>query len=195
MLTAPPVRLSVRRVRSAINLDLEIKIDFYSAISTQTARAGRYLFDDEILADYRAAWAAVVDAGLESEKNYVRFSLGFGLLWYGALPESQEHLEPALETSRRANDKILELRYLIYLCCFHLRQHDVGAVRELAPEGEELARTLAFPEFVGTGKAMSSWAAWREGGFDEAAVLAEAVLEQWHASVVHYCGTGPGCGP
>ncbi len=92
-----------------------------------------------ILADHQAAWAAVIDAGLENEMFYVGFALGFALLWYGDLGSARAHLERTLDISRRADDKTLELRCLIYLSCTHLLQHDVDVVKELARQGEQLA--------------------------------------------------------
>jgi eukaryotic-like serine/threonine-protein kinase len=162
------------------------KVDFYTAVSTQRVRASRYAVDESILADYLAAWAAVVDASLENEMFYVGFNLGFGLLWYGDLAGAQAQLEHTLDTCRRADDKTLELRCLIYLSLTHLRQHDVDAVNELAPQGEELARALTFPEYVGMARAMQSWVAWKEGRFVDAEGMAEEALEQWGTCVVHY---------
>lgn len=162
------------------------KVDFYNAVSTQRIRASRYVVDESILADHHAAWAAVIDAGLENEMFYVGFTLGFALLWYEDLAGAQAQLERTLDTCRRADDKTLELRCLIYLSCAHLRQHDVDAVKELAPQGEELALALSFPEYVGMGRAMLSWVAWKEGRFVDAEAMAEEALEQWGTSVVNF---------
>jgi len=162
------------------------KVDFYNALSTQGIRASRYVVDERILADHQAAWAAVIDAGLENEMFYVGFALGFALLWYGDLASARAHLERTLNISRRAGDKTLELRCLIYLSCTHLRRHDVDVVKELAPQGEELARALAFPEYIGMARAMLSWVAWKEGQFADAEVMAEEALEQWGTCVVNY---------
>ena len=162
------------------------KVDFYNAVSTQGIRASRYVVDERILADHQAAWAAVIDAGLENEMFYVGFALGFALLWYGDLGSARAHLERTLDISRRADDKTLELRCLIYLSCTHLRQHDVDVVKELARQGEQLARVLSFPEYIGMARAMLSWVAWKEGRFVDAEVAAEEALEQWGTCVVNY---------
>ena len=105
------------------------KADFYSAVTSQRVRASRYFIDDSLILDYRKAWQAVVDAGLENELFFVRFQLGFALLWYGDFTGAQALLEQTLEISRRADDKTLELRVLTYLCCTHLRQHNVEQVK------------------------------------------------------------------
>jgi class 3 adenylate cyclase len=171
------------------------KVAFYSAVSLQRARATRYFFDDSVMEDYRAAWAAVVEAGLENEQFHVRFSLSFALLWHGDLAAAQAELEQCLEICRRADDKTLELRCLIYLCCAHLRQHHVDTVGQLARQGEDLAQSLAFPEYEGMANAMLAWAAWKKGRFVDAEVLAEKALDLWHSSVVHYSWCWAGLWP
>ncbi|HTT88397.1 MAG TPA: hypothetical protein VMF65_02525, partial [Acidimicrobiales bacterium] len=162
------------------------KIDFYSQVSAQRARASKYMVDESILGDYRAAWAAVVDAGLENEMFWVDFHLGFGLLWYRDFASAEAELEQALNIASRADDKTLALRCLVYLCLAHLCQHDVVTVKKLAPQAEDLARALAFPEYVGMAKAMQAWVAWKEGRPTDVESLAEEALGHWRTSVVHY---------
>ncbi len=171
------------------------KADFYSAVTSQRVRASRYFIDDSLILDYRKAWQAVVDAGLENELFFVRFQLGFALLWYGDFTGAQALLEQTLEISRRADDKTLELRVLTYLCCTHLRQHNVEQVKALAPTGEALAGELAFPEYAGMAKAMLAWAAWKEERCVDAEVLAEEARELWRRCVVHYSWCWAGLWP
>ena len=169
--------------------------EFYSAVTSQRVRATRYLIDDSLMLDYRKAWQAVVDAGLENEMFYVRFVLGFALLWYGDFTGAQAELEQTLEISRRADDKTLEVRVLTYLCCAHLRQHNVEEVKALAPKSEALAGELVFPEYVGMAKAMLAWAAWKEGRYIDAEALAEAARRLWRTCVVHYSWCWAGLWP
>jgi tetratricopeptide (TPR) repeat protein len=171
------------------------KVDFYAAVSMQRGRATRYLVDDSIMADYRAAWDAVVSAGLFNEMFWVGFNLGFGLLWYGDLAGAQAQLERALDTSRRADDKTLELRCRIYLSLSHLRQHHIGVVKQMAPVAEELARALDFPEYVGMARAMLAWVEWKEGHFPGAEILAQEAQDQWAKCVVHYAWRWAGLWP
>jgi tetratricopeptide (TPR) repeat protein len=163
-----------------------LRIDFFTQVSSQRSRASRYVVDDSILDDCRAAWAAVVDAGLENEMFWVGFQLGFCLLWYRDYAGAQAELERALDIAWRADDKTLALRCLVYLCLAHLCQHNAGTVKELAPRAEDLARSLAFPEYVGMAKAMKAWVAWKEGRPADVEVLAEEALAQWRLCVVHY---------
>jgi hypothetical protein len=151
--------------------------------------------DDSLLADYRAAWAAVVDAGLENEMFWIAFNLGFGLLWYGDLIGAQAQLERVLGTATRADDKTLELRCLTYLSLSHLRRHHLDAVKELALQGEHLARTLGFPEYLGMAKAMLAWVAWKEDRPVDVEALAEEARHQWHQCVVHYAWCWAGLWP
>lgn len=162
------------------------KIDFYSQVSGQRARATRYMVDESVLRDYRAAWAAVLDAGLENEMFWVAFHLGFGLLWYRDFAGAQAELEWTLNIASRADDKTLALRCLVYLCLAHLCQHDVGTVKKLAPQAEALAQALGFPEYKGMAKAMQAWVAWKEGRYADVEALGEEALGQWRTCVVHY---------
>ncbi|HTT89896.1 MAG TPA: AAA family ATPase, partial [Acidimicrobiales bacterium] len=171
------------------------KVDFYGAVTTQRCRASRYQVDDSLLLDYQKAWAATVDAGLENEKFYVRFGLGFALLWYGDFTGAQEHLEQTLEISRRADDKTLELRVLTYLCCTHLRRHNLEQVKELAVGSEALASELAFPEYGGMAKAMLAWAAWKEGRYSDVEALVGRAMDLWRSCVVHYSWCWAGLWP
>jgi class 3 adenylate cyclase len=171
------------------------KVGFYNAVTMQRVRASRYFIDDSILLDYRNAWQAVLDAGLETQMFHVRFGLGFALLWYGDLIGAQVELERTLEISRRADDRTLELRVLTYLCCAHLRQHNVEQVSELAPLGEALAAELGFPEYAGMAKAMLAWAAWKEGRTRDTEALAEEARDLWRTCVVHYSWCWAGLWP
>ena len=53
-------------------------------------------------------------------------------------------------------------------------------------QGEQLARVLSFPEYIGMARAMLSWVAWKEGRLVDAEVAAEEALEQWGTCVVNY---------
>lgn len=155
------------------------KTHFYSFVGLQRAQASRYIIDDETLADLRAAWEAVLEGQLENEMLASWFYLGFGLLWRGDLVEAEPELRGCLSAARRAGDKALELRCLTYLALTHLRAHDVGAVGELVPQLEVLARELAFLEYEGMAYAMRSWMAWKEGDGDKVEELAAEAIERW----------------
>ena len=162
------------------------KTHFYTSVGIQRFRASRYLVDESILADVRSGWAAAVEGGLENEFYVARFEVGFALLWRGDLIGAQAELEGALAVTRRAGDKPMELRCLTYLACARLRQHDVAAVKEMAPQNEELARAFVFPEYVGMARAMLSWVTWKEGRFAEAELLGQEALEKWRTGAAHY---------
>ena len=159
---------------------------FYEAKATMRCRERRYLIDASILADHRAAWAAAVEGGLEAELSWMQFDVGFVLLWYGDLVAAEAALQSVLVVARRAGNKVLELRCLTYLACAHLRQREVATVREMAPQVEELAGALSFPEYSGMAKALMSWVAWKEGRPADAEPLALEALAHWGTCVVHY---------
>ena len=102
------------------------------------------------------------------------------------MPAPRPNWSGPLNVASRADDKTLELRCLVYLCLAHLCQHDVGAVKQLAPQAEDLARALAFPEYLGMAKAMQAWVAWKEGRHVDVQALGEQALGQWRTCVVHY---------
>ena len=156
------------------------------SVSIQRFRASRYLVDESILADLRSGWAAVVEAGLENEflrgpvPSWLRLALAWGPSRRpGRAGRSARYIEAS-------GDKTHELRCLTYLACARLRQHDVAAVKELAPQNEELARAFVFPEYVGMARAMLSWVAWKEGRFAEAELLGQEALEKWRTGAAHY---------
>jgi class 3 adenylate cyclase/tetratricopeptide (TPR) repeat protein len=170
------------------------KAQFYNLVALQRFSANNHVVDDSILADFRAERAAVVEGGLMNERYSTWFCLGFALLWYGDLDQAQAELEGSLGIARRVGDRTLEVRTLTYLLLTRLRQHDVPSAKELAPQLEELARGLGFDEYVAQAKAVSAWAAWKEGSLADAEHLAEEALDQWERSTfypVHWPGLWP----
>ncbi len=162
------------------------KANFYSAVALQRSRASRYLINEGIKQDYLSAWASVVEAHLQGEMNWVRFSLGMTLLIRGDLADAQVEMEAALDVSRRAGDKTLVLRCLVYLALLGLRRHDVEAVKQRVPETVDLARSLGFPECEGLANAALGWVAWKEGRPGDVEALAGQARELWQKCVVHY---------
>jgi hypothetical protein len=104
-------------------------------------------------------------------------------------------LDEVLAVAVRHGDRSVQLRCLVYLCCTKLRRRDLPAVVTMAPEAEELARSLGFPEYIGMAKAMLSWAAWKQGRFAETERVAEEALAQWRTCVVRYAFYWPALWP
>ena len=160
------------------------KAEFHSAMANQRFRKARFLIDNGIVDEYRTSWAAAVRGGLQDVHYGVQFSLGLALLCQGDLLAAQAEFEGSLRRARRVGDRVTELRCLTYLAEAHLRQHDVGTVSEMAPQTNELASTLGFPEYVGMATAMMAWVAWREGNAAEVEDRARQALENWRATAV-----------
>jgi hypothetical protein len=72
----------------------------------------------------------------------------------------------------------------VYLAEAHLRQHDVGTVREMVSQSHKLATALHSPEHVGMATAMRAWVAWKEAGSFEVEELALQALEVWRTTAV-----------
>ncbi|HXW80618.1 MAG TPA: AAA family ATPase, partial [Acidimicrobiales bacterium] len=155
------------------------KANFYAHVAAQRSKADRFMVDDSVIADYRAAWAVAVASGLEIELNYLRWLLGSALLCMGDIDGAKAELEAGLGITRRTGDRSLELRCLTFLAWAHLRQHDVANVRELARESEELAGVYSYPEIAPMAKALLAWAAWKEGRLAAAGELAEEARDSW----------------
>jgi tetratricopeptide (TPR) repeat protein len=160
------------------------KADFYAHVAGQRWRAQRFVVDDGIIAEVRAARTLVAESGLDQD-NFHWQTLGFLLLLKGELVQARAELEGALATARRAGDRSLELVCLIFLAWARLRQHDVAGVKELALQSRDLVSTHAFPASAMT-IAMLSWVAWKEARPDEAECLAEEAIEQWRPTMVRY---------
>jgi eukaryotic-like serine/threonine-protein kinase len=153
------------------------KAEFHSAMANQRFRKARYLIDNSIVDEYRTSWAAAVNGSLQDVLYGVQFSLGLALLCHGDLAGARAEIEGALRRAKRVGDRVTELRCLTYLAKTHLRQHDVRTVSEIAPQANELASSLGFPEYVGMARAMMAWVAWREVKAGEVEELSRQALE------------------
>ena len=160
------------------------KADFAVHAAGQRWRAARFVVDDGIVSEVRAARALVAERGLDQD-NFHWQTLGFLLLLKGDLAEARAELEGALAAARRAGDRSLELFCLVFLAWARLRQRDVAGVRELALQSQEVVSTHAFPA-SGMAMAMLSWVAWKEGRFDEAERLGAEAIDRWHPTMVRY---------
>jgi hypothetical protein len=150
---------------------------FYTANQRLMANRGRV--DDITLAGHRAAWALMQEAGLEYEMNWASFYLGRALLFHDDIAEAKNQLAGTLARARRAGDRSLEMKCLLWSSCAHRREHDVDAVRQLALEAGEITRAFAYADCAGMVTALLSWVAWKEGRAEEAERLAEEALETW----------------
>jgi class 3 adenylate cyclase/tetratricopeptide (TPR) repeat protein len=162
------------------------KQTYHHNFALQRMRETRYDIDDETLIHARAALAAAREGGRERELSYMLLFLGFSLLWAGHLDEARENLEASLAIVDRVGDVVLRARCLCYLNVSALRRHDVEAVRSLALDALEAAKTASYPEYVAAAKATLAWVAWRDGCFEQVILLMDDALEIWAKTVVSY---------
>ena len=126
----------------------------------QRWRAGRFVVDDDIVAEVTAARSMAAEAGLDLE-NFHWHTLGFVLLLHGDLVQATLELDGALAAARRAGDGSLELAGLAFLAWAHLRGGDVAGVKHVLDESAGLL-SGTFPT-SGMVRAMAVWVAWKRG--------------------------------
>jgi tetratricopeptide (TPR) repeat protein len=132
--------------------------------------------------------AAAALRGMESrlEAAQVRFGLGFDYLWGGDVDEAVETLTEVMQWSRRAGDRVLELRALTYLAVAARLRGDLATTRALADDGLELALTVDMPEYTAAAHANMAWIAWAEERLPDATRLATDALDLWERHAVAY---------
>ena len=159
------------------------KAEFEVHMAGQRWRAGRFVVDDDIVAEVTAARSMAAEAGLDLE-NFHWHTLGFVLLLHGDLVQATLELDGALAAARRAGDGSLELAGLAFLAWAHLRGGDVAGVKHVLDESAGLL-SGTFPT-SGMVRAMAVWVAWKEGRVDEVEPLAEDALSRWRRCIVRY---------
>jgi tetratricopeptide (TPR) repeat protein len=166
--------------------DAKHKAEFHMHATGVLIRgSGRGQVDERGVDGARAAWAIAVEAGVESDVNFVRFNLGQALVSHGELTEAETLLREALAAARRRGDKSMELKCVGTLAWARMRQHDVAGVRELATEAKQLMNDNGIPPF-GFNDGLLSWVAWREERFAEAEKLAEEAWAEWQPYLVRF---------
>ena len=160
------------------------KADFYVHLVGPRIRARRFVVDDSILAEVRAARSMVVGASKQHEGFHWQ-TLGFDLLLHGDIQAAQTELNGALVAVRRSGDRSLELACLAFLAWAHLRQGEIGGVKQMIEESTGLMAANTFPA-SGMMRAMEAWVAWKEERLDDVERLAREALDCWQPYVARY---------
>ena len=135
---------------------------FHRHLAWQQALQHGWLIDEEVIANARTAAAAASAAGDDSswyEKGpsiaWAALWLGFFLMLHGELEEAQDHLQTSQVMAERSGDVVLRAAALFCLVLNALRNHDVAAVRSLAPKVVVAGEVAGYAEMVTRPKAAS----------------------------------------
>jgi class 3 adenylate cyclase/tetratricopeptide (TPR) repeat protein len=162
------------------------KSGFYAQFANLRGRETRYRIDDEMLANARASVAAAHEAANEFAMVTALLVLGFHLLMYGELADARQTLEKAVALSERIGGRRDANYCLSFLTIAALRQHDVEAVRSLAPQLLAGAEAAGYPIFIGAAKAYMAWVAWQDGLNDDVVAKAGEALKLWEGLALPY---------
>jgi tetratricopeptide (TPR) repeat protein len=177
----PEMNTSIAALRPHIDADASPldRSDYYHALTSASYRAHRYRVTNDALADARRSLTAAHEANAPYEAAFVRFALGFGLLFNGQLEHAEQELGAARAESRRLGDSLNEVRCLAYLTLTHRRAQRLGATRALAEEALQRALAANMLDYVGLARASLGWVAWKSGDHHEARVLTEQAVNDW----------------
>ena len=182
----------IERVRPSVEAHgyAEHRASFFNSVVLLSLRRDRYLVADETLQFARAAHAAAQEAETQeadpSALWWVRFVVGFTLLWHGDLDEATVMLRESLREAERCGDAVARSRSLTYLMVAGRKRGDVDAVRKAIAPVIERAREASLPEYEAMALANRAWVAWRTGEGQKAATDAVAALEMWEALPIGY---------
>jgi hypothetical protein len=98
--------------------------------------------------------------------------MGSFLLLHGDLVEARQHLERSLAMAERIGDVGLRAQDLTWLVLTALRDHNVEAVRSLAPLAIAAGGTAAYADWAALAKASLAWLAWQDRRPQDVAMLA-----------------------
>ena len=128
-------------------------------------RQNRHRIDEEAIGLLRRAVALAVRAG---DRRQVRHwledgALGWSLVLFGRFDEGQELLQGTLARAQRIGDAYLRGQCLMALTVAALREHDVDALRSLAPWALVDCEANAYGSQAAVCKASLAWLAWQDG--------------------------------
>jgi tetratricopeptide (TPR) repeat protein len=157
-------------------------------ISLMQMRRDDYLVSDETVALRRR----ILDlAGTEESRGWSMFTLGFALLWHGAVEEASERLEQSVSAADSMGDVVLQSRCVTYLAIASRLLRDEDRVEELCTRGLTLHRDLSQNEYLGVDHANLAWLAWRSGRVEEAQREARTAIDLWGAYPIQWLARYP----
>ncbi|MEY4580924.1 MAG: hypothetical protein RL701_5627 [Pseudomonadota bacterium] len=160
--------------------------DYYHALASSSYRSHRYQVPGSAIEYARRSLEAAQQANAPLEAAFVRFTLGFGLLFCGQLEAAEVELSDARAASRRLGHAMNEVRCLAYLTLTHRRAQRVEDTRQLALETLERARVANMLDYLGLAQASLGWAAWKQGDLPHAQEFTQAALASWSTLSFEY---------
>ena len=154
-------------------------ISFFLCLASMYNRRDRYLISEEALGFCRIALAISQESEDPSERAWVRFLLGFTLLWYGDLDEAEKQIEAALALAEETGDIVHQSRCLTYLTIVCRQRGQLERARHYASKSLAAAEAGQMIEYVGMVRANLAWVAWREGNLSQTEAEGRAALELW----------------
>lgn len=152
---------------------------FYQGLTMRDMRRDRYRIKEETLAFARAAVAECENGGVTIELPFVRFALGFALLFHGAIESAEHELKGSLALARRASDAVLEARCFTYLAVAERRRGRVPEVEIYVTRSLETSTGAATKEYLGAAQANRSWLKLQARDDNGAVHFAEEALATW----------------
>jgi tetratricopeptide (TPR) repeat protein len=140
----------------------------------------RFVPSEATIKNARRGLALRQESGHPSGVALGHFSLGFNLLWSGALDEAQEHLLIALEFGEKAHYAWLTTVCLTYLTTVHRKRGQVPETEQYAKRSLTAASENQMSMYIASAKANLAWVAWRNGNLCETKKAARAAHAIWH---------------
>jgi tetratricopeptide (TPR) repeat protein len=123
---------------------------------------------------------------LERMRCVLWCNLGIALTWHGDLAEARQAHEQALASAEQQGSPQARGRVLGELAVTAMRDGDVEAVRELAPQAQTAAEAGGVSHWIATATALQAWVAWRDKRGEEASELGARALELWDSNPYSY---------
>jgi predicted ATPase len=188
-------RLEQDREFIDVHGDVDQRGWLFNWLAMAELRQRRYVPTAATLDHLRAAITQMERAENAKATAFMRFSLGFALLWVARYDEAEAEFASALTMAKRIGDVTTEIRCLNYVAVAYRKRGLVEAAADTAEATVEVARRSGMLEYVGQATATLAWVAWRQGDLDRAKHLAadawETMRSAWQMSVLAWMPLWP----
>ncbi len=155
------------------------RASFYQHRALLALRSNRSVATPAMVADCRAALAALQENGNAAAIPAAQFLLGFFSLWAGEAQAALEPLQASLQLAHQTGDINLEARCLTYLTIAYRQTEQVDEALRYATLSLATATAAHMPEYVGMAQANQAWGAWRQQAYAAVKKHGQAALAEW----------------